>query len=112
MNFSEHFLKFLSDKMTSLCNDQTWFSDTLTSARPLRVVKTLAFRLGFRHHPRGPVAVNALKNMFDPYSNVFCLVCGLTVQSTAMVMLRRPVNLTTLFLDKSIWRYEMEGGKK
>ena len=34
--FEAFFPKFSSDKMT-LCNnnDQTWFSDTLTSARPL-----------------------------------------------------------------------------
>ena len=41
----------------TLCNnnDLTWFSDTLTSARPLR----------------GPADVNALKNMFDPYIQGF-----------------------------------------
>ena len=40
INFQSVFLKFSSDKIT-LCNnnDQTWSSDTLTSARPLRVVK-------------------------------------------------------------------------
>ena len=45
----------------TLCNnnDQTWFSDTLTTARPLGAVKTLAFRLGFQHHPWGPAGVNA-----------------------------------------------------
>ena len=50
----------------TLCNnnDQTWFSDTQTSARPLGVVKTP----GFQHHPRRPADVQAKKNMFDPYS--------------------------------------------
>ena len=35
-------------------NDQTWFSDTLTSARPLGLLK-----LGFQRHPQGPADVNA-----------------------------------------------------
>ena len=41
-----------------LCNnnDQTWFSDTLTSN---------LLDLGFQRHPRGPADVNTLKNMFD-----------------------------------------------
>ena len=46
--FRNVFPKFSSDKMT-LCNnkDQTWFSDTLTSARPLRgSLKPSPFRLG------------------------------------------------------------------
>ena len=45
----------------TLCNnnDQTWFSASLTSARPLRVVKTLAFSLSFQLYPRGPAGVNA-----------------------------------------------------
>ena len=43
LTFRRVFSKFSSDKMTKCNNDQTWFSDTLTSARPLRVVKTLAF---------------------------------------------------------------------
>ena len=45
----------------SLCNnnDQTWFSDTLTSVDPTGVVKTLAFQAKFQHHPRGPSDVNA-----------------------------------------------------
>ena len=36
LTFQSVFTKFSSDKIT-LCNnnDQTWFSDTLTSARPL-----------------------------------------------------------------------------
>ena len=43
--FRSVFPKFSSEKMT-LCinNDQTWFSDTLTSARPLGGVKTLTFQ--------------------------------------------------------------------
>ena len=51
----------------TLCNnnDQTWFSDTLTSARPLGVVKILAFQA--QHHPWGPADVNAKKNMFNSY---------------------------------------------
>ena len=48
---------FQSFQMTKYNNDkQTWFSDTLTSARPLDG----RFMLGFQHlHPRGPVGVNA-----------------------------------------------------
>ena len=53
-----------------LCNnnDQTWLSDTLTSAIPLKVVKTLTFQAllsgwlkpsAFRLSPRGPADVNA-----------------------------------------------------
>ena len=44
LTFQSDFPKFLSDKMT-LCNnnDQTWFSDTLTSARPLVGRLILAF---------------------------------------------------------------------
>ena len=52
----------INERKVTLCNnnDQTWFSDTLTSARPLRVVlKPSPFRLGFQHHPRGPADVNA-----------------------------------------------------
>ena len=50
----------------TLCNNdnQTWFSDTLTSREWL---KHSPFRLGFQHHPQGPADVNAWKNMFDPY---------------------------------------------
>ena len=36
-----------------------FFSDTLTSARPVGVVKTLAFQAQFQHDPRGPADVNA-----------------------------------------------------
>ena len=55
--FRSAFPRFSSDK-TTLCNnnDQTWFSDTLTSAGLLGVVKTLA---RFQRHPRGPADVNA-----------------------------------------------------
>ena len=54
MNFSKRFPKFSSDKKT-LCNNnnQTWFSDTLTSARPLGVVKTLAFQARVSTPPLG-----------------------------------------------------------
>ena len=40
-------------------NDQTMFSDTLTSARPLGVVKTLAFHAELQQRPRGPAKANA-----------------------------------------------------
>ena len=40
-------------------------------------------------------AMRLVVNMF-----LFCLVCGLTSQSTAMVMWGRSVNLTALFLGK------------
>ena len=45
----------------TLCNnnDQTWFSDTLTSAKLLGVIKTLAFQTWVSHHPRGPADINA-----------------------------------------------------
>ena len=51
MNFSK---RFPSDKMP-LCNnnDQTWFSDTLTSARLLGVVKTAAFQARVSTSPSG-----------------------------------------------------------
>ena len=54
INLSKLLAKFLSEKMT-LCNnnDQTWFSDTLTSARPLGVVKTLAFQAPVSTPPSG-----------------------------------------------------------
>ena len=32
--------------------DQTWFSDTLTSANPSGLLKPLHFRLGFQPHPQ------------------------------------------------------------
>ena len=37
MNFSKRFFQNLSSEKMTLCNntDKTWFSDTLTSARPL-----------------------------------------------------------------------------
>ena len=37
---------------------------------------------------------------FRNNSDFVCLVCGFTSQSTAMVMSRQSVNLTTLFLGK------------
>ena len=45
----------------TLCNsnDQTWFSDTLTSAGRLGVVKTLAFQARVSTPPSGPADVNA-----------------------------------------------------
>ena len=48
------FPKFSCDKMT-LCtnNDQTCFFDTLISARPLEVVKTLAFQNSVSTSPSG-----------------------------------------------------------
>ena len=61
--FRSVFPKFSSGKMT-LCNnnDQTGFSDSLTSARPLWAslgsLKPSPFRLMF-HHPWGPADVNA-----------------------------------------------------
>ena len=68
MYFSKRFSKVSSDKII-LCNnnDQTRSSDTLTSARPLGVIKTLDFRLGFQHPPRYPADINACKNMFESY---------------------------------------------
>ena len=68
LNFSKPFFQFSSDKMT-LCNnnDQTLFSYTLTSARPLRVLKTLTFQAQVLTSPSGPADVNAKENMFDPY---------------------------------------------
>ena len=57
----KRFFQFSSDKMT-LCNNnnQTWFSDTLTSASPLGgSLKPSPFRLGFQHHPQGPADVKA-----------------------------------------------------
>ena len=51
----------------TLCNnnDQTWFSDTLTSARLLGVVKILAFQA--QHLTLSPADVNAKKNMCNSY---------------------------------------------
>ena len=45
----------------TLCNnnDQTLFSNTLTSARPLGVLKTLAFQAQVLTSPSGPADVNA-----------------------------------------------------
>ena len=51
-------------------NDQTLFSDTLTSAIVLGVVKTLVFQARVSTQPLGPADVNAKKNMFDPYIDV------------------------------------------
>ena len=72
-DFSKRF--FQSFQMTKYNNDkQTWFSDTLTSARPLDG----RFRLGFQHlHPRGPVGVNASKiclvRIFILFNSVYFL---------------------------------------
>ena len=68
MNFLKRFSKVSSDKMT-LCNnnDQTWFSDTLTSARPSRVVKALAFQALVSTPPSGSSSCQCIENMFDPY---------------------------------------------
>ena len=75
--FRSVFPKFSSDKMT-LCNvnDQTWFSDTITSARPWGSLKPSPFKLGFQHHSRGPADVNESKNMFYPYSGLSILMHG------------------------------------
>ena len=45
----------------TLCNnsDQTCFSDTITSARPLGLLKPSVFMLGLQHHPQDPIDVNA-----------------------------------------------------
>ena len=53
-NFSKRFSKFSSDRIT-LCNnnDQIRISDTLTSARPIGVVKTLAFQARVSTTPSG-----------------------------------------------------------
>ena len=61
----------------TLCNknDQTWFSDTLTRAEPLGVVKTLAFQDWVSAPPSGPADVNAYKNMFDHYINTQKKAC-------------------------------------
>ena len=59
-NFLEAFSPKFSSKKMFLCNnrDQTFFSDSLTSARPLGRCWN-PFRLGFQHLPRGPAYVNA-----------------------------------------------------
>ena len=67
MNFSTHFPKSISGKMT-ICNknDQSCFSDALTSARPLcSRYNPRLMRLGFQH-PRGPADVTAQKTCLIP----------------------------------------------
>ena len=68
MNFSKRFFQSFQAKKMTLCNnnDQTWFSDTPTSATCVYtsgVIKTQwklsPFRLGFQHHPRDPADVYA-----------------------------------------------------
>ena len=58
--FDVFFEKNLSNNMT-LCNysDQTCFSDTLASARPLGAIKAQHFRLLLQHQPQGLADVNA-----------------------------------------------------
>ena len=38
---------------------------------PSGSLKPSPLRLGVQHHPRGPADVNAQKNMFDPYNNIY-----------------------------------------
>ena len=61
MNFLKRFFPKFSSNIMTLCNnnDQTWFSDTLKSARPLGVVKPLAFRARVSTPPSGPADFNA-----------------------------------------------------
>ena len=45
----------------------TWFSDTLTSARPLGVIKTLTFQALVSTSLLGSSRYKSIVNMFDPY---------------------------------------------
>ena len=80
MNFSRQFLHyFLSDITQCNINDQTCFSDTLTSAgNPREGLKPSPFRLGFQNLPRGPADVNAQKTMFDLYIDWTLMVAMVT----------------------------------
>ena len=50
------------------------------------MLKPSPFRLGFQHHPWGPVDVNAKKNMFDPYiDNEITPMFGLEIRSSDSV---------------------------
>ena len=66
MNFSKRFSNFSCEKMTLYNNnDQTWFSDTLTSARPLSG-SSFNSTLGVQQ-----VLMHRKKHMFDPYSETW-----------------------------------------
>ena len=77
MKISKRFSKFSSDKVT-LCNnnDQTWFSDTLTSVESLGDVKTLAFQARVSAPSLDPADVSA-------YSKT-CLIPRMTCGPGAM----------------------------
>ena len=67
--FQSSFQMFSSGKMT-LCNNnyQTWFSDTLASARPLGVLTTLAFQAWVQHHHLGSSRCKCIEK--HPYSGL------------------------------------------
>ena len=106
MNFRSVLLKFSSDKM-SLCNnnDQTWFSDTLTSARPLGVVKTFAFQARVSTPSLGSSRCLFIENMFDPYSGLSILLHGVILLADAtscdniVMLIKMNTHFTTLIFE-------------
>ena len=85
-NLLKHFLQcfrvLLHDRMFLYNNsDQTWFSDTFTSARTCgrcwnQSLKPWPFRHKFQHLPRDSADLNAWKIMFDPHI-VYTSLCDI-----------------------------------